>query len=115
MGTLFALVDKLVSSLSATVVGLAVGFIGLDVLPTKETPYVEGMNVVVIVLFCIIPMVAWIATLIAMRKYSLTGERMKEIQAINAARKAAIDQGMSLEEAMERYQTIDQVPQQLQN
>ena len=28
MGTLFALVDKLVSSLSATVVGLAVGFIG---------------------------------------------------------------------------------------
>lgn len=115
MGTLFALVDKLVSSLSATVVGLAVGFIGLDVLPTKETPYVPGMNVVVIVLFCIIPMVAWIATLIAMRKYSLTGERMKEIQAINAARKAAIDQGMSLEEAMERYQTIDQVPQQLQN
>ena len=75
----------------------------------------QVMNVVVIVLFCIIPMVAWIATLIAMRKYSLTGERMKEIQAINAARKAAIDQGMSLEEAMERYQTIDQVPQQLQN
>ena len=115
MGTLFALVDKLVSSLSATVVGLAVGFIGLDVLPTKETPYVPGMNVVVIVLFCIIPMVAWIATLIAMRKYSLTGERMKEIQAINAARKAAIDQGMSLEQAMERYQTIDQVPEQLKN
>ncbi|MFR9223580.1 MAG: MFS transporter [Flavonifractor plautii] len=38
MGTLFALVDKLVSSLSATVVGLAVSFIGLDVLPTKSTP-----------------------------------------------------------------------------
>ncbi len=52
MGTLFALVDKLVSSLSATVVGLAVSFIGLDVLPTKSTPYVPGMNIVVIVLFC---------------------------------------------------------------
>ena len=100
MGTLFALVDKLVSSLSATVVGLAVGFIGLDVLPTKETPYVEGMNVVVIVLFCVIPMVAWVATLIAMREYSLTGDRMKEIQAVNAARKEAVAKGMSLEEAM---------------
>ena len=30
MGTLFSLVDKLVSSLSATVVGVAVIFIGLD-------------------------------------------------------------------------------------
>ena len=29
------------------------------------TPYTPGMNVVVIVLFCAIPMVAWAATLIA--------------------------------------------------
>ena len=31
MGTLFSLVDKLVSSLSATVVGIAVSFIGLEI------------------------------------------------------------------------------------
>ena len=112
MGTLFSLVDKLVSSLSATVVGIAVSFIGLDKLPTKATPYTEGMNVVVIVLFCVIPMIAWAATLLAMKGYSLTGERMKEIRAVNACRKAAIADGMSVEKAMETWQTIDQVPEE---
>lgn len=100
MGTLFSLVDKLVSSLSATVVGIAVSFIGLEDLPTITTPYVDGMNRVVIILFCIIPMIAWIATLIAMKGYVLTGERIKLIQAVNAARKTAIANGMSMEEAM---------------
>ena len=100
MGTLFSLVDKLVSSLSATVVSLAVGFIGYNGLPTKTTPYMEGMNWVVIALFCIVPMVAWAATLIAMRGYELDGKRVKTINAVNAARKAAIANGMSMETAM---------------
>ncbi|MBQ8804604.1 MAG: MFS transporter [Tyzzerella sp.] len=103
MGTLFSLVDKLVSSLSATVVGIAVSVIGLENLPTAETPYAPGMNWVVIVLFCIIPMVAWAITLLVMKGYELTGPRMKEIQAINTQRKEAIANGMSMEEAMEKY------------
>ena len=100
MGTLFSLVDKLVSSLSATVVAIAVGFIGYQGLPTKSTPYMEGMNWVVIALFCLVPMVAWALTLMAMRGYELDGQRVKTIQAVNAARKAAIAGGMSTEEAM---------------
>ena len=110
MGTLFSLVDKLVSSLATTVVAIAVSFIGLSDLPAAETPYAPGMNWVVIVLFCIIPMLAWIATLIAMKGYTLTGSKMKEIQAVNAARKAAIADGKTMEQAMKMYQTIDQVP-----
>lgn len=101
MGTLFSLVDKLVSSLSATVVGIAVFFIGLDTLPTKSTPYTPGMNWVVIVLFCLIPMAAWAATLLAMKGYDLTGEKMKTIQAVNGARKEAVANGMTLEQAMQ--------------
>ena len=112
MGTLFSLVDKLVSSLSATVVGVAVSFIGLDSLPTQYDPYTPGMNVVVIVLFCVIPMIAWAATLLAMKNYSLTGEKMKEIQAVNACRRDAVAGGMSLEDAMQKWQTIDQLPAQ---
>jgi Na+/melibiose symporter-like transporter len=103
MGTLFSLVDKLVSSLSATIVGIAVSVIGLQNLPTAETPYAPGMNWVVIILFCVIPMVAWALTLICMKGYELTGPRMKEIQAINAKRKEAIAKGMTMEEAMEAY------------
>ena len=100
MGTLFSLVDKLVSSLSATVVSIALLFIGIDFLPLKETPYAPGMNWVVIVCFCIIPMLAWEATLWAMKGYELDGQRVKTVQAVNAARKAAIADGMSMEEAM---------------
>ncbi len=107
MGTLFSLVDKLVSSLSATVVGVAVSLIGLENLPTAETPYSSGMSMVVLWLFCIVPMVAWIATLIAMKGYILTGEKMKEIQAVNAKRKEAMAAGMSLEEAMEKWKSLE--------
>ena len=104
MGTLFSLVDKLVSSLSATVVGIAVSIIGLENLPTADTPYTPGMSKVVIILFCIVPMAAWAITLFVMRKYELTGERMKEIQAVNSQRKEAIANGMTMEEAMKKYQ-----------
>lgn len=104
MGTLFSLVDKLVSSLGSTIVGAAVAMIGIHTLPDGNTPYAPGMHGVVVVLFCVVPMLAWIATLIAMKGYTLTGDRMKEIQAVNAARKEAIAEGMSLEEAMEKYQ-----------
>jgi len=103
MGTLFSLVDKLVSALGSTIVGFALAMIGISELPDSTTPYADGMNIVVIVLFCVIPMLAWIATLWAMKGYSLTGPRMKEIQAVNAQRRDAIAGGMSLEEAMETY------------
>ena len=42
MGTLFSLVDKLVSSLAATVVGIAVTFIGLNNLPTQYRQFMKG-------------------------------------------------------------------------
>ena len=57
-----------------------------------------------------IPMVAWAATLIAMKGYTLTGAKMKEIQAVNACRRDAVAKGMKPEEAMDKWQTMDQLP-----
>lgn len=114
MGTLFSLVDKLVSSLGSTIVGAAIAMIGIHTLPDGNTPYADGMHGVVIVLFCVVPMLAWLATLLAMKRYSLTGVRMKEIQAVNAARKDAIGHGMSLDMAMEKYKDISDVPKEFQ-
>ena len=111
MGTLFSLVDKLVSSLAATVVGIAVTMIGLENLPVAETPYAEGMNVIVIILFCVIPMLAWALTLWSMKGYELTGARMKEIQAVNAVRKDGVVKGMSLEDVMEKWKNMEDVPE----
>ncbi|MCD8383911.1 MAG: sugar transporter, partial [Clostridiales bacterium] len=113
MGTLFSLVDKLVSSLAQTLVALIfLVCAGLAELPTDATEYSGGIKVAVIIMFCVIPLLAWAATLWAMHGYSLTGAKMKEIQAINAVRKDAVAQGMTLDAAMEKYQTIDQVPEQ---
>lgn len=111
IGTLFSFVDKLVSSLSTTVVGIAITLVGLSELPDTTTPYADGMNVLTIVLFCIIPMVAWLLTLLSMKGYTLTGPRMKEIQAVNACRKDAIAEGMSVETALATWKTIDDVPE----
>ena len=52
----------------------------------------------------------WAATLIAMKGYTLTGEKMKEIQAVNACRRDAVANGMKLEEAMTKWQSMDQLP-----
>ena len=107
MGTLFSLVDKLLSSLAQTLVAmLFLLFAGLHELPTDATPYSTGIKVAVIVMFCVIPMLAWAATLWAMHGYSLTGAKMKEIQAVNAQRKEAIANGLSVEEAMAKYPSV---------
>ena len=101
IGTLFSLVDKLVSSLAATVVSVVLLlFCGIDYLPTKTDPFVPGMNWAVIFLFCGIPMIAWALSLISMKGYELDGQRVKTIAAVNAARKTAIANGMSVEEAL---------------
>lgn len=51
-------------------------------------------------------MIAWGLTLLVMKGYELTGPRMKEIQTVNSTRREAIAKGMSLEEAMKKYQTV---------
>ena len=100
MGTLFSLVDKLVSSLSSTIVGIAVAMIGLKTLPGGDTEYAAGMKIVVIVLFCVIPMIAWAISLIAMKGYILTGDKMKQIQKVNAERLQALSEGKGVEDVM---------------
>ena len=45
-------------------------------------------------------MAAWLMTLWAMKGYELDGQRVKTIQAVNAARKQAVAKGMSMEDAM---------------
>ena len=108
MGTLFSLVDKLVSSLAQTLVAfIFLAFAGLPELPTDATPYSGGIKTAVIVMFCVIPMLAWAATLWAMSSYSLTGAKMKEIQAVNSARKEGIAAGMTVKEAMQKWPAVD--------
>ncbi len=112
MGTVFSLVDKLISSLQTLLLQIFIVFLvpGLNALPAEGTPYMEGMKLSAIICFCLLPMAAWIVTTFCMTRYSLSGEKMREVQAVNAVRKKAIQGGMSTEEALRTWQTIDQVP-----
>ena len=48
--------------------------------------------------------------ILAAKGYTLTGAKMKEIQAVNACRRDAVAKGMKLEEAMDKWQAMDQLP-----
>lgn len=81
MGTLFSFVDKMISSLAATIVGFGFASIGFkDSLPTFETMYTVELKAVGLFLFLGLPMIGWIASLISMKFYPLTSEKMDEIQ-----------------------------------
>lgn len=112
MGTIFSLVDKVISSLQTLLLQIFIVFLvpGLNGLPAEDTQYIPGMETSAIICFCLLPMVAWIITAFCMSRYGLSGKKLQEIQAVNAVRKAAVQGGMSIEQAMQTWQTIDQVP-----
>ena len=114
MGTIFSMIDKIVSSLATLLISLftVVMIDGLEMVPGSQTPYFEGMKTSAILSFCVLPMAAWAVTLTAMKFYSLSGRKLKEVQAVNAVRKAAMKGGMSKEEAMSTWTGIDQVPEE---
>lgn len=80
MGTLFSFVDKLVSSLATTIVGLSLAFIGFSEFPQPTATLTQPLLYVGVFLFVGMPMIGWITSLIAMRFYPLDSKKMEEIQ-----------------------------------
>lgn len=80
MGTLFSFVDKLLSSLSATIVGFSVILIGFKTLPDLTTPFSNSIKYLAIFLFCGLPILAWITSIVAMKFYPLDKNMMETIQ-----------------------------------
>ena len=125
MGTIFSLVDKLVSSFATLLTTVFTVYLipglngslpstGVDLTPIINSGY-EGVKMSAIICVCLLPMASWVITMFAMTKYDLSGDKLREIQAVNAVRKEAISGGMSLEEAMNTWKTIDQVPARFVN
>ncbi len=81
MGTIFSFVDKMISSLAQTLIGVSLAIIGFqEVFPDVDTPYSDSLFWVGTFLFIGTLMIAWIISLIAMKFYTLTKERMQEVQ-----------------------------------
>jgi Na+/melibiose symporter-like transporter len=82
IGTIFSFVDKLISSLASTIVGLMLAGIGFKtVFPEVDTPLTTGLLVLALFFHIGIPMLGWIASLIAMKFYKLDDQYMAQIQA----------------------------------
>ncbi|MFI3257110.1 MAG: MFS transporter [Spirochaetales bacterium] len=81
MGTLFSFVDKLISAFATTVVALICAAIGFaDSFPTVDTPFSTALLYGGVFMFVGLPILGWIASLIAMKFYPLNAEKMAEIQ-----------------------------------
>lgn len=91
MGTIFSFVDKMISSFGQTIIGLTLAFIGFEqVFPDVSTPYSSDILWVTLFMFIGMLMVAWIASLVAMKFYDLDKEKMVEIQAVIEERRQKV-------------------------
>ncbi len=82
LGTLFSFVDKLISSLAATIVGVALASIGFrEQFPQVDDSLTTSLLMIGLLLKFGFPILGWITSLIAMKFYPLDDVKMKEIQA----------------------------------
>lgn len=81
MGTLFSFIDKLISSLSTTVIGAAVAVVGYTAaMPQPTDPSSPQIFWITMLLFAGLPILGWVASLVAMKFYPLDEKKMAEIQ-----------------------------------
>ena len=115
IGTLFSFVDKLISSLAPALVGLAVAAIGYNnSLPQIGDALTVSLYGMTIFLAFGIPVLGWIASLIAMKYYHLDKNKMKEIQSsISKVKEKAAEEratGSSLKPVNENLDGLEPVP-----
>ncbi|MCD2136397.1 MFS transporter [Salinicoccus halitifaciens] len=81
ISALFSFVDKLVSSLTPFVIGALVALIGFgDEFPTVTDEMTTGIFWVAMITALGFPIAGWVISIIAMRFYPLTKEKMAEVQ-----------------------------------
>ncbi len=108
----YSFIDKLISALAPMLATLLIGFVGYtgDKIPQAGDELTVGIRIIIVVLFCVLPIIGWLLNILAMRKFSLTKERMEEIQEkIADEKKAAIaaESGMAVAPAVENGDPVD--------
>lgn len=91
VNAVYSFVDKLITSLSATIVGLILSMIGYaDTMPQATDPYSTKILVVGLFIWLGLPIIGWTCSVIAMKWYDLDTKRMEEIQREIAEKKKAM-------------------------
>lgn len=90
IGTLFSLVDQIISAFGPLVASVALSIIGFtEKMPDVDTPYSPQLFVVGLILYYGLVILGLCCNLIAMKFYPLTKEKMAEIESEIAKVKAA--------------------------
>ncbi len=91
VSAVYSFVDKMISALAPMIAAFLIGFVGYpgSRIPQASDTLTAGIRIITAALYCGMPIIGWICTLFAMRRFSLTKEKMEEIQADIAAKKAA--------------------------
>ena len=86
----YSFIDKMISALAPMLATFLITFVGYtgSLIPQAEDPLTFGRRLVTVGLFCVMPIIGWILTILAMKKFSLTKEKMEEIQLSIATQKA---------------------------
>lgn len=81
----YSFIDKMISSLAATIVAAAVAMIGYTQgMPQATDPLTSSIAAVALFLWLGMPILGWVCTLISMKFYPLDKETMVEVQRKNA-------------------------------
>ena len=81
MGTLFSFVDKIISAFATTIVGFLLVAIGYsETLPQVGDPSTSGIFCVAMFAYLGLPVLGWLASIIAMKFYPLDDKKMQEVQ-----------------------------------
>ena len=86
---IFSFVDKMISSFSSLIQGIALAAAGVgSIIITPNEPVAGSFNTSIMICFCIVPIIGHVATVIAMHFYKLDHKKMEEVQQQLAERKA---------------------------
>ena len=90
VSAVYSFVDKLISSVAPMLATLLIGLVGYtgSKIPQAGDPLTMPIRIVTAALYCILPIIGWLLNEWAMVKYSLTKEKMIEIQEDIAESKA---------------------------
>lgn len=85
MGALFSFVEKAVSAFGTAFVGIVLTIIGFDnVLPQVSDPVTDVIKWTTLFLYCGVPILGWLLTLLSMHYYSLDNKTMNKVHRKNA-------------------------------
>ena len=114
VAAVYSFIDKLISSLAPMLATLLIGIVGYtgSKIPQAGDELTWAIRIITAILYCGLPIIGWLLTEWAMVKFSLTKERMEEIQK-NIATQKTLEIEKDNGEVLSAEKPVDEADQSL--